>query len=65
MKFPKKLYVAIGDGGNGPDYFNPSVDVVDLVEVGEEKKVAVYALVEVADVKGVAVTNFKKSQERK
>lgn len=53
QKFPKTMFVKIGDGGTGPDYFVADEGLNGMVEVGETEKIAVYKLSHVEDVEGL------------
>jgi hypothetical protein len=56
--------VKVGDGGTGPDYLIPCATAVEAAEMGETTKVGVYKLVEMQNVKGVAITNSVKRRSR-
>jgi hypothetical protein len=65
MKFPKTLYVKVGDGGTGPDFLLPCGSVVEAAEMGKSIRVGVYTLAETTEVKGVAITNTASKTVRK
>lgn len=64
MKFPKKLYVKIGDDGQGNEYFDPHRRTDTLVDAGEKAKVGVYVLSEVVEASG-SVTVVKTQRVRR
>lgn len=57
-RFPKKLFVKVEE--SDPDFFVADDDTVGFVEVGQKVKVAVYQLVEIGEIEGVARSTFKK-----
>lgn len=52
MKFPKQLFVKIGNDGSGNEYFDPHRSVDTMVDAGEKAKVGIYQLREVVEAQG-------------
>lgn len=55
-KFPRQVSVKIEHGGDGEDWLvaNVGKDMLGHAELGQTVKVAIYELVEVREVQGVA-----------
>lgn len=65
MKFPKKLFVKIGDDGQGNEYFDPHQRPDTLVDAGEKAKVGIYVLSEIVEASGsVTVVKTKPVRRR-
>lgn len=66
MKFPKNLYIKIGDDGSGNEYFDPHRSPDTTVDAGEREKLGVYQLVEVVEATGsVTVVSTKPVRKRR
>jgi hypothetical protein len=65
-KFPKQLFVKIGDDGSSNEYFDPHRAIDTTVDAGERAKVAIYELREVVEARGsVTVVTAKKVKKRR
>lgn len=56
MKFPKMLYVKIGEEGTGNEFFDPHRKIDTTVDAGERAKIGVYRLSEVVEARGSVTT---------
>ncbi len=65
MKFPKKLFVKIGDGGSKNCFFDPHSSTDTIADAGETVKVGVYELKQVVEATGsVTVVKTKPVRRR-
>lgn len=65
MKFPKQLFVTIGDDGSGNKYFDPHQAIDTTVSAGESTKVGVYELRDVVEARGSVTVVTAKPAKRK
>lgn len=63
MKLPQQLFVKI-DGEKGDEFFNATVDEVELAKMGETANIGTYELVETHTAKGMAILNNSKPVKR-
>jgi len=64
MKFPKELFVKIGNDGSGNEYFDPHRAIDTTVDAGERAEIGVYELRNIVEARGSVTVVTTKTVKR-